>query len=309
MSEAAANQPQKAPEQAPAQAARLAPFDVALLLGIGAAWAVNSLLTKIAVADMPPLLFCAIRFLIVAVLLIPYVRRPPAGWGVLIAIVLLTGSLHFGFQNVGLALAHDLSPMVIAMQLWIPASIVFATIFLRERAGPWRILGVGVSFAGIVVLAADPTVFAQVGALALISFGAACYGGGAVIVRRAPKMHPLGYQAWIGIISAPLLFAISGATETGHWQAVRDASWFVWFAIAFAALAGSIGGNAIMFHLAQRYELSRTTPFLFVSPVLAMGLGVVILGDPMPPQLLIGAALTLVGVGLVAMADRLVSRP
>lgn len=288
-----------------AQRAAYAPLDVAALIAIAVIWGVNNLLTKIAIDGLAPLLVLVLRFAIVATVLARYLKPPAGGWGTLLLVALLTGPLHFSIQYVGLAMAQDLSPMVIGMQLWIPASVICASLFLREHAGPWRIAGVGAAFCGIVVLAADPIVFDQLGALALVALASFTYGAGAVFVRRAPRLHPLSFQAWIALLSLPVLAAGTLAFERDHLAILRDASWIVWFAIVFAALASSVGANALMFHLVQRYEVSRTTPFLFLTPIISVTLGVVVLDDPLTAQFALGAVLTLVGVALTAMADRL----
>ncbi|NWG53675.1 MAG: DMT family transporter [Hydrogenophilaceae bacterium] len=285
--------------------AAIAPLDVAALIAIAAVWGVNNLLTKIAIDGLAPLLLLVVRFAIVAVVLVGYLKPPDGGWRPLLLVALLTGPLHFGVQYVGLAMAQDLSPMVIGMQLWIPASVICASIFLKERAGPWRTAGIGAAFCGVVVLAADPVVFDQIGALIIVSLAAFTYGAGAVFVRRAPALHPLSYQAWIAVLSLPPLLAGSLAFESDHLAMMREAPWFVWFAIVFAALASSVGANALMFHLVQRYEVSRTTPFLFLSPIISITLGILVLDDPLTAQFALGAALALAGVALTTMADRL----
>lgn len=278
--------------------------DIVTLATIAVIWGLNNLFAKIAVDAIPPLLAAGLRFAIVLVVLAPLLKPPKAGLGLLALIAVLTGLFHQGVQYAGLALAHDLAPMVIAMQLWIPASVGFAALWLGERAGPWRIAGIGVAFGGIAAMAADPAVLSQWGALGLVAFAAALYGAGAVLVRRAPPLHPLAFQAWIAAFAAPGLLGASAVFERGQWSAVQSAPWTIWAAIAFAALASSVLANALMFRLVQRHAVSRTTPFLFVSPVIGVGLGVTVLGDPVTWQFLLGAALTLAGVALVAMAER-----
>jgi len=282
----------------------IAPVDFAALGLIAVVWGVNNLLAKIAVDSMPPLLTAALRFAIVLVALAPFLRPPKGGWRELIVVALLTGPLHFALQYAGLRLAHDLSPMVIAMQLWIPASVGFAALWLGERIDTRRLAGIGAAFGGVAAMAMDPAVFTQLGPLTLVALAAASYGAGAVLVRRAPPMHPLTFQAWIAAISCPVLLAGSALTESGQLDAMRTAHWTIWAAIAFASLASSIAASALMFRLVQRYEVSRTTPFLFISPVVGVGLGVAVLGDPLTWQFGLGAGLTLLGVALVALAER-----
>jgi O-acetylserine/cysteine efflux transporter len=59
-----------------------------------------------------------------------------------------------------------------------------------------------------------------------------------------------------------------------------------------------------MFRLVQKYEVSRTTPYLLLSPVISFLLAALILGDRITPQIMLGAAATMGGVALVALAER-----
>lgn len=282
----------------------IAPGDLASLGLIAGVWGLNNLFAKLAVDAMPPLLAAGLRFTVVLIVLAPMLKLPRGGMAMLALVAVLTGLVHQGIQYFGLAMAHDLSPMVIAMQLWIPASVGFAALWLGERAGPWRLAGIGAAFAGIVAMAADPVVFRQLPALSFVALAAAIYGAAAVLVRRSPPVHPLTYQAWIAAFAAPGLLAASAVLEDGQIEAMRTAPWGIWAAILFAGLASSVAANALMFRLVQKYEVSRTTPFLFISPLIGVALGVIVLGDPLTWQFLLGAALTLVGVALVALAER-----
>ncbi|MDX2234858.1 MAG: DMT family transporter [Hyphomonadaceae bacterium] len=282
----------------------IAAGDFAALLAIAVIWGLNNLFAKVAVDAMPPLLTAGLRFTIALAVLFPLLKAPKAGMGMLALVAILTGLVHQGIQYAGLALATDLAPMVIAMQIWIPASVGFAALWLRERAGPWRLAGMGAAFAGLAAMAGDPAVFSQIGALALVALAAAIYGAAAVLVRRAPVVHPLTYQAWIAAFAAPGLFLASATFETGQMTAMAAAPWTIWAAIAFAALASSVAANALMFRLVQRYAVARTTPYLFLSPLIGVALGVVVLDDPLTWQFLLGGGLTMAGVALVALAER-----
>lgn len=279
--------------------------DLAALVAVAVIWGVNNVAAKITVDHLPPLLTTGLRFLLTAVVLAPFLRVPKGGWRALALVVAFTGPLHFGVQNLGLAAAHDLSPMIIAMQLWIPASVLFAALVLKERVDGWRLGGIGLAFAGVAAMVFDPNVFAQLGALTLIAIAASCYGLGAVLVRRAPALHPLTFQAWISLACAGVMLPASGIFEHGQAATMRAAPWYVWACLIFGGLASSVVANALMFRLVQRYEVSRTTPFLFLSPVVGIGLGGIVLGDRLTVQILMGGVLTLAGVTLVAMAERL----
>jgi len=290
------------------QSQPIAPRDAAALVLIAVIWAVNTVLTKYALTHLPPFLASSIRFGLTAVVLVTFMRPQQSALPWLSVIGLLT-ALHFGIQSVGLWLARDLAPMVIAMQLWIPASAIMASVFLRERMGMRRIVGVAISFLGIVVLAADPSLTPQLFAFALVGIASILYGATSVVVRRGPAVHPLAYQAWIALAALVTFVPISAVSENDHTGLIAQAGWAPLAALAFAAIGSSVIANAMMFALVRKYEVARTTPYMFLTPVLAIAFGVMFLGDPLTVQFLIGGAITLAGVFVTALAERQLSRP
>ncbi|MEQ1812573.1 MAG: DMT family transporter [Terricaulis sp.] len=283
----------------------LAPLDMVQLVSIAVIWGVNNILAKIAVDALPPMMTVVVRFALVLVILIWFIRPPPQGRLPLFLMMLaFIGPIHFGIQYTGLKLATDIAPMVVAMQLWAPASVVFAALLLKERVSPLRWAGVAVAFLGTASMNFDPAVFAQSGALALVSLASISYGFGTVLVRRLGGMDVWATQAWIALATVPSMLSASLLFETGQVEAALKAHWFVWVALIFGGLISSIVANAFLFGLVQKYEVSRTTPYLLMTPVISFTLAAVILHNQITPQILIGAAMTIAGVLLVAIAER-----
>ncbi len=266
----------------------------------------NNVAAMIAVRELPPLMVAGVRFAIVFGCLFWLIRPPPQGKTRLFFMMLaVIGPLHFGVQYVGLGLARDLAPMVVAMQLWAPASVACASVLLGERVGALRWSGVAIAFLGAAGMTFDPVVFAQWGALALVALASVFYGLGTVLVRRlGGASDPWAMQAWIALAVAPTLISGSLFFEGGHAQAIADASWLAWACVAFGALVSSIVANAFMFHLLQKYEVSRTTPYMLLTPIISFTLAALALGDAITPRILIGAGMAMAGVALVALAER-----
>lgn len=277
--------------------------DQATLILIAMIWGVNTVGTKYALLHLPPLLASCIRFAVTALLLVAFVR-PAAGTWRPLAVVGFATALHFGIQIIGLWLARDLSPMVIAMQLWIPASAIFASIFLGERMGARRIAGVAVAFSGIVLLAADGSVLSQWGAFALVGIASCIYGGVSVLVRRNPPIHTLTYQVWIALASLSVMAPLSTVTEHDQIGALHAGGWGPVLALVLGGIFSTIVANALMFELVKKYEVARTTPYMFLTPVIAIALSAVVFHDPITPQFLVGGVITMAGVALVALAER-----
>jgi O-acetylserine/cysteine efflux transporter len=283
-----------------------APLDFAQLISIALIWGVNNVFAKIAVDALTPMMTVAFRFALVVPLLIFWLKPPPRDrWKPFALMLLFVGPLHFGIQYVGLKLADEVAPMVVAMQLWAPASVVFAALLLKESVTPLRWAGVAVAFIGVASMNFDPAVFEQGWPLVLIVIAACCYGFGTVLVRRiGGGVDAWSMQAWIALATAPTMTLGSLLFERGQVEAITHAPWVAWAAIVFGAIVSSIVANAFMFRLVQNYEVSRTTPYLLMTPVISFALAALMLGDRITPQILAGAAATMGGVALVALAER-----
>lgn len=283
-----------------------APLDLLQLVSIALSWGVNNIAAKIAVDAFPAMMTVAMRFVIVLAALVLWIRPAPKQALVLFALMLIfVGPLHFGVQYAGLKLATDIAPMVVAMQLWAPSSVVFAALLLKERVSGLRWAGVGVAFLGTASMNFDPAVLEQAGALSLVALASVFYGLGTVLVRRlGGGLDPWAMQAWVALATAPTMIAGSLMFETGQFAAAASAPWYAWVCVVFGAVVSSIVANAFMFQLLQKYEVSRTTPYLLMTPVISFLLAVLVLGNRITPQILLGAALTIGGVALVALAER-----
>ena len=111
-------------------------------------------------------------------------------------------------------------------------------------------------------------------------------------------------QAWIALSTAPLLGLGSVAFEHDWLAQARSASWLAWACVVFGAVMSSIFANVLLVRLVQKYEVSRTTPYLLLTPLISFALGAIVLGDPVTWRIALGAAASLAGVALVALAER-----
>ncbi|MDP3460452.1 MAG: DMT family transporter [Hyphomonas sp.] len=276
--------------------------DFGLLFLICFIWGVNLVMTRWVVADfgVPPLFFAAIRFLGVAVLLIPFLRPVPKNLGTLFLIAMLIGCLNFGFLFVGLANA-DVSAAAVTGQLGVPISTLMSMVFLGERIGWRRGLGISLAFAGVIVIAFDPTSFSLSFGLLLIVVAAVLGSAGGIIMKRMPPMHPLNLSAWVGLFSFAPLFAISGLLETGQVAAYMAGGWQVWLASLFAIVGVSIFAHSAFYTLLKRYDVSLLSPLTLMTPLWGVLFGVTLLSEPFTWKLVIGGAVSLAGVFLIAI--------
>lgn len=276
--------------------------DFLLLFCVCLVWGLNIVLTRWVVADMhvPPLFFAAIRFAGVAAFLIPFLRPVPEKLFTLFLISIMIGSLNFALLFVGLQTA-EASAVAVTGQLGVPISTLMSMAFLGETIGWRRGLGIMLSFAGVVLIAFDPASFEiSTGLLYVVACAfIGSYGG--ILMKKMPPLTAFQMQGWVGMFSFAPLFAASFLWEKGQVGAYIDAGWHVWLASLFAIVGVSIFGHGAFYTLIKKHDVSMISPLTLMTPIWGVVFGVVLLNEPMSPRLVVGAAVALLGVFMIAV--------
>jgi O-acetylserine/cysteine efflux transporter len=267
-------------------------------------WGLNNAAAKVATAELPPMMVGTLRFALALAFLLPFLK-PPFPWSRrLLAICLLSGPIHFGIIYVAFGLAKSLSPLVVATQLWIPFTALFAWKMLGETMKPLAVAGLVVAFVGVAWMTLDPHGAADLPAIVLGVIASACWALATVFVRQTPGAKPLQVQALTAVVAAPILLIMSFGFEDNVVERVKTAAPIAWACVAFAGVVSTIGASALLFWLVQRREAGRVTPYFLLTPLVSCTIGVLFMGDALSPQLVIGAAATMAGVALVALTAK-----
>ena len=93
--------------------------DLVLILVICVVWAGNFIAGSFGMLHFSPFLFMILRFGVLLLILLPFLRWPPPGqWARLIAVCLLIGGLHFTLMFWALSRAQDVSTAAIVQQTY-----------------------------------------------------------------------------------------------------------------------------------------------------------------------------------------------
>jgi O-acetylserine/cysteine efflux transporter len=267
-------------------------------------WGVNNAAGKLATEALPPLFVGGVRFLVALVLLLPFIKPPFPDWKSFLPVVLIMGPIHFGLVYTGFYLAHNLSLFSVSLQLWIPLTALFSWLLLGETMPRAALLGMVLAFAGVAYMTLDPKASGDVDAV-LVGFVASNFWAlGTVLVRRLPPVRAMKVQGCCSLVAAPVLLALAFATDPHLVHKARAASPLVWASLVYAGAVSSVLATVAMFWLVQRREAGRFAPYLLTTPLVTAVLGVSFFGDVLGPRLILGAAATLGGVAIVALAER-----
>ncbi len=276
--------------------------DLLLGLFVIAIWALNIIVIKVGVAELPPLLITTIRFMLVAALLVPFYPVARAQLPFLLLLSVTFGSLHFALLFIGLEHA-EAGTGALLVQMGTPFATLLAVVFLKERLGPKRIVGLLLSFAGIAVIAGGPTLPSPL-PLTILLLSALGWAVSQLLIKRGPPIAPLALAGWVALFAVPQVALGSWLFESGQWQAVKQASWVGWGAIIYTAVMSSIVAYGIWYALLRRHPINRVIPMTLLTPVFAVGLGALLMGDSLGMHKLIGGGLVVSGIALIVIKFR-----
>lgn len=273
--------------------------DILLALLVQALWGLNLVVAKVGVTEIPPLAFTTVRFALAAVLVVPFFRVP---WHALKGLLLLSatfGTLHFGLLFSGLA-RMDAAAAGIVIQLGPPFSVLLGVLLFKERLGWKRITGTLLAFAGVALLAGEPNL-PSVLPLLLITVAAFGWALSNAVVKGLPAVNPVLMTGWLSLLAVPQVGLLSWWLEDGQIAALRDADWMGWGAVVYTAVAASIVAHSLWYGLVRRHEMGQIAPFGLLAPVLGIIAAILLLGEPLTWQKVVGGTITMIGVAIVQL--------
>lgn len=271
-----------------------------LALGVVTVWGTNFVVIKVALGQMPPLLFASLRFVMVLLPMVFFLPRPQVPWRNLASYGLLIGVGQFGLLYI--AMNGHISPGLasLVMQLQVFFTIGLSMFLSGERLHRVQWLALALASAGIGVIVLHTDGDTTLLGLALVLLAALCWAGGNIVARAAGRINMVAYVVWSSLFAVPPLIALSVLVE--GWDAVatgvRAADALTWLAVAWQAWANSLFGFAAWGWLLARYPAATVAPMALLVPLFGMGAASVWLNEGLPLWKLAAAALVLSGLAI-----------
>jgi O-acetylserine/cysteine efflux transporter len=149
------------------------PTDIALALMVPVLWGFGFTLAKPAVAHFPPLLLMAMTYAVTALCLSRRIRTIRTPFATMAALALVVATVQAGFIFYGLA-QLPASTAVLILQSSVPFSVLFAWPMAGERPTPMRLVGIALSFVGVVIIVGAPEEASSWVPALMVMVGAAC---------------------------------------------------------------------------------------------------------------------------------------
>ena len=283
-----------------------------LLCGI---WGSTWLFIKLGLEDLPPISFAGIRFVISSAILFAFIRArnislpgKSRDWFFLAITGVLSFSLNYGLVFWGEQ--YISSGLAAVLQSTLPAfGLVIAHLHLPGERMTWtKSIGVVLGVVGVAVVFSNQLAIAGEKALAgcialVLSALFAAYSN--VLVKAYGKnLEPAilaAGQMFFGLIPLMLIgFFLEGNPLAFRWTPMALVS------LLYLAVVGSVIAFLLYYWLVHNMDVTKSMLIALVTPVVAVVLGMVVLGEELSWRTIVGGLMIMAGIGLIVV--RKVSR-
>lgn len=271
-----------------------------LALAVVAVWGTNFVVIKLALTQLPPLLFAALRFLFAALPAALLVPRPQAAWRNLAAYGLLIGVGEFGllYLAVGSHISPGLASLVIQTQVFFTIGLSMAS--LGERVQPMQWVALALAVGGILMIALHTDATTTPAGLLMVLGSALCWAGGNMVGKQAGRVDMLGYMVWSSLFAVPPLLLLSLLFEGPAVivNSLQHAGPGAWGAVLWQSVGNTLFGYAAWGWLLARHPATSIAPMSLAVPVFGLTASSLWLGEALPAWKLEAAALVMAGLAL-----------
>ena len=281
-----------------------------LFVLLSALWGFSFVAARAALPYIPPVPLAALRFDIVAVVMVTYAtsttdrwypQTRQEWWSIVVGGALFVAAHHAllfaGQQYVTSAVAGvvvSLDPILAAGLTWL--------LLADERPDRLGIVGLVFGLLGVAIIAnpgvesVDATTMLGVG---LVFLSAAAFALGAVLTRRFRTDLPVQtMQAWMMVVGAPLLHLVAVVLPTPGLEAIEWTTPAL-LGLAYLALIAGAGGYLLYFVLLDRIGPVEVNLIGYAAPVFAAIGGWVVLGETIALRTVLGFVVITAGFVLV----------
>lgn len=241
--------------------------DVTLGVLVALVWGVNFVVIDEGLQGVPPLFFAAVRFALVALLIVA-VPRPACPWRYIVAVGIFMSAGQFGLLYLALSFGMPPGAASLVLQAQVPFTIVLATLTFGEPVSRRKRGGVAIALCGLAVIILNDGGALPLLGLVLTVAAAVSWAIGNVASRKGGA-RGLSMVAW-SALAAPLpLLAISAVIEgPSRWlEATESWGWAQTWSTRYTVLIATVVGFGIWNGLLARLPASNVVPFALLVPV------------------------------------------
>ena len=269
-------------------------------------WGVSFPIVKLGLEEIPPILFIALRFIIVAIPAVFFVPFPKTSIWNVIAVGVLIGVIKFGLLFIAMQDNANAGTTSLILQAQVFFTILLSYFLFKEGIKVAQGIGIMLAITGFLLFFISAEGHITSLGLILILGAALAWAFSNVVMKRMQGVNLLHFMVWVSIVPPLPLLIISAALETSHpITLVRGLSPGGWFAIAYMGYLSTLVAYALWGRLLNEYKAATITPFALLIPVVGIFTATIFLKETLTTMEIIGTGFVMIGLILCNMAAQL----
>lgn len=280
-----------------------------LALAAVSVWGTNFVVIAWGLAQLPPLLFCTLRFVLTSLPWIFFVKRPAASWKSIIGFGMLIGLGQFGLLY--FAMHRYITPGLASLlvQAQVLFTILLSLTVKKQRIGALQALALAIALLGIAIVvwqsATGTTHLVTLFGVLLVLGSALSWAIANLVVQSTGKVNVVAFLIWSSAFAIVPLLMLTALID-GTWRslhALASADFIAWASVAYQAFGNTFFAYGTWNWLLARHPAATVAPTALLVPVVAMSSSAWLLAEPLPAWKIAAASLVLIGLAANAYAS------
>lgn len=276
-------------------------IDVLLSLFVTAIWGANFSVIKIGLNDLDPFLLAAFRFLLCAIPLIFFIKKPQdismkiiATYGVIFGVG-LWGMVNFGIY---LGLSAGIASLVLQFSAFF--TILLSAFLFKEIISNLQITGLIISLSGLLYIFIITKGTFSYSGLFFVLFGAISWSLCNIIVKKYKPSDMFSFIIWSSIFSSIPLFALTFLLKGTEplYNLQTNLNIMSIGSILFQAYITTIFGYYIWNAMMRKYPASSVAPLSLNVPIFGLLTSYIVFDEIIPTNKIIAAGLIILGIAV-----------
>lgn len=122
------------------------------------------------------------------------------------------------------------------------------------------------------------------------------------MVKNLDDINPMAFIAWVSLFGLPQMFIMSLIVDKDYSiDLLLNAPMKEWPSVFYIAVAATMVAHGSWYYLLKRYPVNVVAPYSLLIPFFGIASGVLLLGELLTMEIILGGILTIAGVSIIVI--------
>ncbi len=279
---------------------------ISLALMVVIIWGLNFSVIKFGLAELPPILFSGLRFLVVAIPAVFFIPFPNTSiWNVL-GVGLFLGVLKFSLLFIAMESNAPAGIASLLLQAQVIFTVLLSVLLLKETMDRFQVVGISIATFGFSLFFINSSGSTTILGAVLILLAALFWSFSNLIMKRLQDVNLLHFIVWVSLVPPLPLFTLSYFIETdAPLTLLPNTTTQSWLSIAYVGYISTLIAFAIWGWLLKNHKAAAVTPFALLIPIVGIVGSALLLNEQLMLMEAVGGGFILCGLTISVTGARI----